>query len=45
VLTKRLGPGKPGATIAAPGSPKDAFGPSVQDASGDFIKSLVIFGC
>jgi hypothetical protein len=45
VLTKRLGPGKPGATIAAPGSPKDAFGPSVQDAFGDFIKSLVIFGC
>ena len=45
VLTKKLGPGKPGATIAAPGSPKDAFGPSVQDASGDFIKSLVIFGC
>ena len=45
VLTKKLGPGKPGATIAAPGSPKDAFGPSVQDAFGDFIKSLVIFGC
>lgn len=45
VLAKRLGQGKPLATLAALASPKDAFSPSVQDASGDFVKSVVIFGC
>jgi hypothetical protein len=45
VLTKKLGTGKPSTPLAAPTSPKDAFGPSVQDASGDFIKSVIIFGC
>lgn len=45
VLTKKLGPGKTGEPLTAPVLPKDAFGPSVQDASGDFIKSVIIFGC
>lgn len=45
VLTKKLGPGKPAASLKAPVSPKDAFAPSVQDASGDFIKSTVFFTC
>ena len=45
VLTKKLGTGKLVAPLAAPTSPKDAFGPSVQDASGDFIKTIIIFGC
>jgi hypothetical protein len=45
VLTKTLGKGKPVTPLAAPSSPKDAFGPSVQDASGDFMKTIVIFGC
>lgn len=45
VLTKKLGPGTPAASLAAPVSPKDAFTPSVQGASGDFIKSVITFGC
>jgi hypothetical protein len=45
VLTKTLGTGKPVTPLTPPTSPKDAFGPSVQDASGDFIKTIVIFGC
>jgi hypothetical protein len=45
VLTKNLGTEKPGTPLSAPTSPTDAFGPSVQEASGDFIKTIVIFGC
>jgi hypothetical protein len=45
VLTKTLGTGKLLTPLTRPSSNKDAFGPSVQDASGDFIKSIVIFGC
>jgi hypothetical protein len=45
VLTQKLGTGKTARPLTAPVSPKDAFTPSVEDASGDFIKSVVIFGC
>lgn len=45
VLTKTLGTGKTVTPLTPPTSPKDAFGPSVQDASGDFFKTIVIFGC
>jgi hypothetical protein len=45
VLTKTLGKGKPVTPLTPPTSPKDAFGPSVQDSSGDFIKTIIIFGC
>jgi hypothetical protein len=45
VLKDKLGEGKTAAPLTAPVSPKDAFAPSVQDASEDFIKSLVLFGC
>jgi len=45
VLTKTLKEGKSLTPLMPPVSPKDAFGPSVQDASGDFIKTIVIFGC
>ena len=45
VLTGKLGKGKLVVPLAAPTSPKDAFGPSVQDASGDFVKTIIIFGC
>jgi hypothetical protein len=45
VLTKNLGTGKPATPLAAPTSTRDAFGPSVQDASGDFFKTIIIFGC
>ncbi|MFL6536551.1 MAG: hypothetical protein ACJ8JD_00010 [Chthoniobacterales bacterium] len=45
VLTKTLGEGKTVTPLRPTTSPKDAFGPSVQDASGDFIKTIIIFGC
>ena len=45
VLTKKLGTGKMLEPLAAPGSSKDAFEPSIKDASGDFIKTVIIFGC
>jgi hypothetical protein len=45
VLVKMLGPGKPARPLEATASPKEAFTPSVQDASGDFVKSIVIFTC
>jgi|ERR1043166_4100837 hypothetical protein len=45
VLTKTLGKAEPGKPLGAPTSPKDAFGPSVDAASGDFIKTVIIFGC
>jgi len=45
VLTKKLGTGKTLEPLAAPGSSKDAFEPSIQAASGDFIKTVIIFGC
>jgi hypothetical protein len=45
VLTKMLGKGKSVTPLSPPTSPKDAFGPSVQDASGDFIRTIIIFGC
>jgi len=45
VLGKMLGPGETAATLAAPGSAKEAFTPSVQAVSGDFVKSIVILTC
>ncbi len=45
VLTKTLGKGTPLTPLAPPTSTKDAFGPWVQDTSGDFVKTVVIFGC
>lgn len=45
VLTDKLGDGKLATPLVAPTSTKDAFGPSVQDASDDFVKTIVIFGC
>lgn len=45
VLTKNIGTGKLLTPLAAPTSYKNAFGPSVQDASGDFLKTIIIFGC
>lgn len=45
VLIKVLGPGKSVAPLAPATSPKDAFAPSVQDASGDFAKSVIILNC
>jgi hypothetical protein len=45
VLAKTLGKGTSLPSLAPPTSTKDAFGPSVQDATGDFIKTVVIFGC
>jgi len=45
VLDKMLGPGKPAETLKADASPKEAFTPSVQHTSGDFVKSIVIFNC
>ena len=45
LLTKKLGRGKALEPLAAPGSSKDAFAPSIQSASGDFIKTVIIFGC
>lgn len=45
VLTKKLGTGKTLEPLAAPGSSKDAFEPSIKAASGDFIKTVIIFGC
>jgi len=45
VLTKKLGTGKTLEPLAAPGSSKDAFEPSIQAASGDFIKTVIFFGC
>lgn len=45
VLTKTLGKGEPLTPLAPPTSTKDAFGPSVQDATGDFMDTVIIFGC
>ena len=45
VLVKKLGPGKTAASLASPASPKEAFTSSVHDASGDFVKSIIIFNC
>lgn len=45
VLAEKLGPGKAAPSLPASGSSKEAFAPSVQDAPGDFIKSVVILGC
>jgi hypothetical protein len=45
VLDKMLGPGKTAESMAAAASPKEAFTPSVQAASGDFVKSMIIFTC
>jgi hypothetical protein len=46
VLTKTFGTkGESLTPLAPPTSTEDAFGPSVQDASGDFFKTIVIFGC
>jgi hypothetical protein len=45
LLTEKLGQGKALEPLAAPGSSKDAFSPSIQSASGDFIKTVIFFGC
>jgi len=45
VLKRKLGAGKPAGSLAAPASPKDAFLPSVQQASGEFIKTIMIILC
>jgi hypothetical protein len=45
VLDKILGPGEPAKPLEAGASPKDAFTPSVDDISGDFGKSMIIFTC
>ena len=46
VLTKTFGKqGESLTPLSTPTSTEDAFGPSVQDASGDFFKTIVIFGC
>jgi hypothetical protein len=45
VLKKELGEGKPSAPAAAPVSPKAAFAHSVNEVSGEFIKSTVIILC
>jgi hypothetical protein len=45
VLKDKLGTGKTARPLKAPVSPKDTFAPSVQGASEDFVKSVVIFGC
>jgi len=45
VLGKILGPGKPAPPLGAAASPEEAFTPSVQEISGDFGKSMIIFTC
>lgn len=45
VLKDKFGSGEMVTPLVAPMSPKDAFGPSVRDASGDFLKTAIIFGC
>lgn len=45
VLVEELGPGETGESLEGSASPKEAFRPSVQDASGDFVKSIIIFAC
>jgi hypothetical protein len=45
VLTKALKDGKVAEKVAAPESPKAGFAHSVKDASGEFIKSVVIVLC
>jgi hypothetical protein len=44
-VLKKLGTGTPVTPLSVPTSPKDAFGPSVQDISDDFGKSIIILGC
>jgi hypothetical protein len=45
VLRKELGNGKVTNGVTVPDSPQAAFGPSVDQASGDFIKSTLIILC
>jgi hypothetical protein len=45
VLKKKLGAGKSIEPLPGPGSSKEAFTPSVQQARGDFIKTVIVFGC
>lgn len=45
VLSKELGNGKISNGVAVPDSPQAAFGPSVDQASGEFIKSTLIILC
>ena len=46
VLNRKLRPTKPiESSLPATASPGQAFGPSVEAATGDFIKTEVIFGC
>ncbi|MEP6810056.1 MAG: hypothetical protein ABI992_07415 [Chthoniobacterales bacterium] len=44
-VLKELGKGERLTPLTPPTSPRDAFAPSVQHASGDFVKTIIIFGC
>jgi len=44
-LHKKLGEGKTIHDVAEPASSSAAFSHSVKEAKGDFIKTVIIFGC
>lgn len=45
ILEKQLGPGKPSNPLPASASPQEAFGDSVTNAEGDFVKTTVVVLC
>jgi hypothetical protein len=45
VLVKKFGPGTPAKPLSAHGSAEEAFTPSVEGASDDFVVDKVVFGC
>jgi hypothetical protein len=44
-VLKRLGKGKTHEDVAEPVSPEAAFAHPVKEARGDFIKTVIIYGC
>jgi hypothetical protein len=45
ILNKQLKEGKVSTSVAVPESPQAAFARPVEKASGEFIKTTIIFGC
>jgi hypothetical protein len=45
ILTQKLGPGKTVEPLTSSPSPKDAFGDSINNASGKFIRTTVVVLC
>jgi len=45
IIEKKIGPGTPGHPLPASASPQEAFGDSVNNAQGDFVKTTVVVLC